>query len=284
MWLRQNNFAARCGSMLMDVSTPSSPKYGQHLSMAQLRELVYDAEAVDAVHAFLDKHKVVDRFEAPNGDYISFRAPIATVQNMFRTKFFTFASAQRSHSLNRALSMTIPDEIASFVSTTTGVIDFPMHAHHASIEAFTADSLKRQTRPGVNPALIAKTYAMPNETDSSTKSDIAVFESLGQSYSPADLDKFLQMFNIPAEKLANVIGTRPPLSTVISRSCQDLMIPLSASPTPTTVLKRILVPLRPHIMYSRILTISRCSVPRWCCPRRPCHLLEHSGTPPNLHS
>lgn len=33
-----------------------SPKFGQHVSFEAMKELVYDAKALETIHAFLDKH------------------------------------------------------------------------------------------------------------------------------------------------------------------------------------------------------------------------------------
>lgn len=50
-----------------------SPLYGDHITFEQLRDLVYDEEALEAIHAFLDEHDVhpAAREEAPNGEYIT---------------------------------------------------------------------------------------------------------------------------------------------------------------------------------------------------------------------
>lgn len=63
---------------------------------------------------------------------------------------------------------------------------------------------------GVTPSVIAKTYRMPNETDATPKADMAVFEALGQSFSPDDLSQFQQQYNLPQQKVKKVIGPNQP--------------------------------------------------------------------------
>lgn len=62
----------------------------------------------------------------------------------------------------------------------------------------------------MTPQLIAKTYRMPNETDATTRANMAVFEALGQSYSPDDLVKFQQLYRLPLQNVSQVIGPNSP--------------------------------------------------------------------------
>jgi tripeptidyl-peptidase-1 len=65
---------------------------------------------------------------------------------------------------------------------------------------------------GMYPALIERTYRMPNETDSTPKADMGVFEALGQSYSEDDLAAFQKQYDIPRQKIKKIIGPNDPSS------------------------------------------------------------------------
>eukprot|EP01128_Nolandella_sp_AFSM9_P004292 TRINITY_DN18_c0_g1_i1.p1 TRINITY_DN18_c0_g1~~TRINITY_DN18_c0_g1_i1.p1 ORF type:complete len:585 (-),score=171.21 TRINITY_DN18_c0_g1_i1:111-1865(-) len=211
VWTRQNNFAAACPSMLMEVSDPASPKYGQHLTFEQIHELTYDAEALNAVHNFLTSHGIPEeaRFEAPNGEYVVVTAPVELVERMFNTEMHTFNSVERESSLTRSEHYTMPAALSGLVHLVTGLNDFPMTALKTSVNRVKVTT-KRQFGAGVVPNTIFKLYNMPNETDATPKADIALFESLGQSFSPSDLQQFQTAYNIPQQKVAKIIGPNSP--------------------------------------------------------------------------
>lgn len=209
IWSRQNNFAADCDSLLMAVSDPDSPKYGKHLSFDELKKLVYDEEALNAIHAYLDRHGIPKsaRFVPPNGEFVKVKAPIATLEKMFAAEFHVFASSARNATLTRSHAYRVPPELAPYVTLITGITDFPMYRKRAEIVSY---SLRRQQPGSVVPKLIAQTYRMPNMTDSTPKADMGVFEALGQSFSPSDLRLFQQKFNIPQQDVKRVVGPNYP--------------------------------------------------------------------------
>lgn len=83
------------GVLLRNLSddTLDSANYGRHLTFEQVRKLVWDQEAIDAVHNFLAEHHIpADHTElAPNGEFIKVKAPIAKLEKMFDSEFHHFA-------------------------------------------------------------------------------------------------------------------------------------------------------------------------------------------------
>jgi len=205
MWSTQNNFAASCGSMLLEVSDPDSPKFGEHLSFEQLKAHVYDRAALKAINMFLDKNGVPAevRETAPNGEFITFEAPVATLEKMFAAEFHNYASPSRLSQITRSHAYTIPAELVAHVQIVQGISNFPMYRHHTQI----ASSPTAGPQPGgMYPALIFKTYRLPNETDPTPKANAGVFEALGQSYSDSDLAAFQKQYNLPRQKVAKIVG------------------------------------------------------------------------------
>jgi len=88
-----------------------------------------------------------------------------------------------------------------------------MYYRHSKIEAYTMKkSVAGPGQGGMYPALIVKTYRLPNETDATPKANMGVFEALGQSYSDADLATFQKQYGLPREKIAKVVGPNDPAS------------------------------------------------------------------------
>jgi len=208
LWTSQKGFAASCPSMLMEVSDPESPKYGQHVSFDKLKELVYDEVALKAINSFLTRHGVSmqAREVAPNGEFVTVTATIAQVEKMFAAEYHVFAS--RNVKIVRSEKHIIPAELVAHVTNVVGISNFPVYRRNTMIHSF---KLARQGG-GVVPSLIASTYRMPNETDSTPKADQGVFEALGQSYSDDDLAMFQQQYNLPRQKVKKVIGPNDPSS------------------------------------------------------------------------
>eukprot|EP01127_Copromyxa_protea_P024021 TRINITY_DN927_c0_g1_i1.p1 TRINITY_DN927_c0_g1~~TRINITY_DN927_c0_g1_i1.p1 ORF type:complete len:467 (+),score=139.64 TRINITY_DN927_c0_g1_i1:3-1403(+) len=207
--LRQNNFGASCPSLLDAVSNPASPSYGEHYSFEQIGELTWDQEAIDAVHLFLRQHNVAKYQSkvAPNGEYITVKAPISTLEKMFSAEFHVFKSESQSTQIVRSESYTIPSHMESYIDLVHGIHNFPLYNKHSKIAG-----LVKAVDGSVTPQLIWKTYNMPNSTDATPLADQAVFEGLGQSYSPADLKQFQKTYKLHEQDIKKVIGPNSPNS------------------------------------------------------------------------
>jgi len=211
--LKQNDFADNCPSMLNDVSNPKSPKYGHYLNFDEIRSLTWNQKAIDAVKSYLSDHGIPSKQQevAPNGEFIRVKAAIGQIEKMFSAKFFHFESVGRQISLVRSPAYTIPSHLSDHITVINGIRNFPMYSKHTMIGA----RIRADPPSGsVTPQLIWSTYNMPNETDSTPLADQSVFESLGQSYSPDDLTKFQETYNLPVQGVAEVIGTNDPSTCV----------------------------------------------------------------------
>jgi tripeptidyl-peptidase-1 len=122
---------------------------------------------------------------------------------MFAAEFHNYASPSRLSQITRSHAYTIPAELEAHVQIVQGVSNFPMYRHNTQI----ASSPAAGPQPGgMYPALIFKTYRLPNETDPTPKANAGVFEALGQSYSDSDLAAFQKQYNLPRQKVAKIVG------------------------------------------------------------------------------
>jgi len=208
LWTKQNNFAASCSSMLMEVSDPDSSKFGQHLSFEALKDLIYDEQAIATIHAFLDKHDVpMDAREvAPNGDWVEVTTDTATVERMFNAEFHDYTSEERKNKITTSLTHVIPAELSEAVTVVTGISNFPMYRRKTKIVSAEVKRDTEQGSQGMYPQLIFKTYRIPNDTTATSKADMGVFEALGQSYAESDLAAFQAKYHLPRQKVAKIVG------------------------------------------------------------------------------
>ncbi|KAF2652973.1 tripeptidyl-peptidase-like protein [Lophiostoma macrostomum CBS 122681] len=102
---------------LMEISTPSHPRYGQHLKRAELKELIKPRdESTDAVLQWLEDSGVADEDVVNDGEWINFVAPVSTAETMMDTTFKTYQSLARTEIQKiRALKYSVPQEVREHI-------------------------------------------------------------------------------------------------------------------------------------------------------------------------
>ncbi|OBT61237.1 hypothetical protein VE03_09669 [Pseudogymnoascus sp. 23342-1-I1] len=103
---------------LLDVSTPDHPKYGQHLSSAELKYMLKPrAESTDSVMSWLDSAKVPAADIKNDGEWINFRATVAQAEELLSTKFYVYKHNEDNKEMIRTLEYSLPSSVASHVLT-----------------------------------------------------------------------------------------------------------------------------------------------------------------------
>jgi tripeptidyl-peptidase-1 len=76
---------------LIEVSDPSHERYGQHLTAAEVADIVRpDAESINQVHAWLAEHGIEDIDYSPAKDWISIAIPIEKAEELLQTTYTKF--------------------------------------------------------------------------------------------------------------------------------------------------------------------------------------------------
>lgn len=101
----------------MDISTPSHPRYGQHLKRHELKELIKPrAESTDTVLSWLSKSGVPAEDVVDDGEWINFVAPVSTAEKMLDTTFKTYQSLVREDIKKiRALHYSVPKVVREHI-------------------------------------------------------------------------------------------------------------------------------------------------------------------------
>lgn len=104
---------------LYQVSDPTHPRYGAHLSKEDVDALIApSSDSVDLVEAWLNHHDVdpsaVQRSSA--GDWLSLSVPVSQAEHMLGTKYSVFFNPSTSTYLVRTTSYSLPKAIHSHVN------------------------------------------------------------------------------------------------------------------------------------------------------------------------
>ncbi|KAK2517567.1 tripeptidyl-peptidase 1 [Columba guinea] len=200
--LRQRG-TARLAQLVRAVSDPRSPRYGQHLSLEQLRDLVQPSSAtLMTVLKWLQGHGVENCGSVATLDFLECRMPASTAERLLPgAEFHRYVKGQRSL-VRSPRPYAVPEELAEHVDFVGGLHRFP-----ADRKAVSRAWAKRDPESGrhggggaafhlgVMPSVIRKRYNMtggdigllPNNSQ-------ACAQFLEQYFHQADLAEFMRLF------------------------------------------------------------------------------------------
>ena len=214
--IRQRNMM-QLTDILHDISNPLSPNYGQHMTGEEVAAMTSNPDARDAVVTYLLAKGAIIVSETLHGEYVKATAPIDTWERMFNTEFFTF---HQSHSdikvdkMTRAERYWIPVEIDQHVESVFNTIQMPTRVvgslpipQSTPLSAeFTVEKAKSNPFADyVTPEKIAAYYNVGTNKGSSSSTQ-AIFSTIGQYFSPADLAYFQSTFSLPAQPVSKNIN------------------------------------------------------------------------------
>jgi tripeptidyl-peptidase-1 len=101
----------------MDISTPSHPRYGQHLKRHELKDLIKPRdESSDTVLSWLESSGVSSEDIVDDGEWINFVAPVSTAEKMLATTFKIYQSLVRDDVKRiRALHYSVPKDVREHI-------------------------------------------------------------------------------------------------------------------------------------------------------------------------
>lgn len=202
-------------SFVDDVSNPHSPSYGKFMTRQQVAERTSNLASTNTVLDFLKANPAVEIVKTSRyGEFVTARAPISVWEAMLSTEFFEIQrinyAGEVIPSVTRALEYQIPEALESHVSAVFKTVQLPP----LSKKGRKASLTRVQANPDgpaviefgtVTPQLLNNYFNIFSNTGNSLSSQ-SVYESLNQTYSPADLTQFQTNFNLPVEAVAKDIG------------------------------------------------------------------------------
>jgi tripeptidyl-peptidase-1 len=210
----------------MDISSPSSPRYGQHLQRKELKDLIKPrAESSDAVMNWLQASGIDARDIANDGEWINFRAPVKRAEEMMGATFKTYQSqVRRDVTKIRSLSYSVPKEIRSHIDMIHPITRFgQLQAERSQVfsegAAITAAAVNATCNSTITPSCLADLYKFADyKIDPSADVTIGVNGFLEQYARYSDFQKFAATYSPKAVgsnfSYTLVAGMYPPLSYV----------------------------------------------------------------------
>eukprot|EP00051_Salpingoeca_urceolata_P021428 m.336287 g.336287 ORF g.336287 m.336287 type:complete len:645 (-) comp19795_c1_seq2:3835-5769(-) len=174
--------------LFWEVSSPSSSKYGQHLSLAEVDALVHPSrEAVNAVEAWLQQYSVDTCKRTSGHGFVTCTVDVATASLMLDTTFVRFTHPQHPGFVVRAAPprlYTVAASVAPYLDFVGGVHRFP-----AVAAAPSPVRPRRASAVGVTPGVLRKRYNITEvgQVESNAQS---VAQFLGQYFHQPDLAEF----------------------------------------------------------------------------------------------
>jgi len=179
--------------VLMSVSDPRSPSYGEHLSNDEVHKLTAPKpEHLAAVENFLKSHGVEGKHATPNGDQITATVSFAVAEKMLSARYLELTHTATGVVANRAVSgYSLPKEVAE-------AVDFVSPAAHVPgvfnpIRSLRSDQNNTADSNNV-PKTLRQLYSVGSATGKAAGNKQAVTAFLGQYYSASDLKQFWSQY------------------------------------------------------------------------------------------
>ncbi|KAM5543738.1 hypothetical protein V8D89_002355 [Ganoderma adspersum] len=199
---------------LLNVSDPSSDKYGQHLSKSEVEALVApSSQSVSAVKAWLQGHGLTATSVSPAGDWLQIDTDVSKANSLLAADFSTFTHAGSGIETVRTLSYSIPAALKDHIDLIHPTTAFPeaikttgltKRAIHEPILPRAADS---QCANGTTPACLQKLYNIPTTPATNSSNTIAVTGRIGNYAHYNWLQSFLQNYRTDMDSATNFTVT-----------------------------------------------------------------------------
>jgi len=208
------NAAANCDSLLMRVSLPDSPEWGQHLSFEEAGQMFRNVAAETRAKQWLRASGISDKEMrvSPHGEFIRVTTTVDKLERLLGARFHHYVDAANpAIRIVRDLDWQMPQRLGLFLDFVSDTRSLPVPRHIARKAIHVSrDTVGKRQSGSVTPQLLQSVYRITLKQPASAQATQSLFESLGQSFSPSDLQSFQQQYNLPTTEVANVIGPNQP--------------------------------------------------------------------------
>ncbi|KAI0064355.1 family S53 protease [Artomyces pyxidatus] len=204
---------------LLDVSTPSSAHYGEHLSKDEVIEYVRPRpETLAAVNSWLAENGLSATSLSPAGDWLGFQTTVEHANELFDTEFTTYTHVKTGEEFVRTLSYSIPAALKGHLELVHPTITFPNPGSNAPLASTPAKIASNYsidaTAPSscntaITPTCVQELYGIPTTLATQKTNQLAVSGFIDQYANSADLKSFLKSY-------------RPDLSSTTTFTLQTL--------------------------------------------------------------
>ncbi|TDL21549.1 family S53 protease-like protein [Rickenella mellea] len=186
---------------LLDVSTPSSALYGQHLTQEEVEAFVKPSpDTVSIVNEWLSANGLSATPISPAGDWLTISIPVSKANALLNAKFTTFNHPETGTSSTLTMAYSIPTELKGHVELVHPTISFPnpfgLPVISAPLKAAPAANVSSDAVPAscattVTPACLQALYGIPTALATQASNKLGVSGFIQQFANQADLKTFL---------------------------------------------------------------------------------------------
>jgi tripeptidyl-peptidase-1 len=203
--------------MLHDVSDPQSINYGKHKTRLEVAELTANLESRDVVVSYLTSIGATVVSETLSGEYVTANAPIRLWEEMFHTEFFTYHQTQAKGHIQkfvRAESYYLPISLDLHIESVFNTVQMPLKVFGGPMISPVIDDIDAKQRKlseiyranFITPDKLKVYYNQSSTTQGSSLSTQAIFATIEQFFSPADLSTFQSNFQPPTQAIFKSVG------------------------------------------------------------------------------
>jgi tripeptidyl-peptidase-1 len=164
--------------MLMERSTPGSPKYGQHMSFEEVGTTFRNAKAEAKALAWLRQGGIAakEMRMTPYGEMIRVTTTIAKLERLLNAKYSVYTAVENSaHRVHRDLDYMLPVHVRSFITSVSDTNLLPVPPSIARRAFSMSQPLDRQSG-NVSPSLLNSFYRITVSGVPSANSTMSLFE------------------------------------------------------------------------------------------------------------
>ncbi|EPT01819.1 hypothetical protein FOMPIDRAFT_1119585 [Fomitopsis schrenkii] len=186
---------------LYDVSTPSSAKYGQHLSKSEAAAFLNPSdESLHAVHAWLADNKIDATTISHGGDWLAISLPVSQANEMLDADFSVYTHEESGTQIIRALQYSIPDDLVGHLQVvhpvTTFLVSPPKPIITSAGRIPVPPKQKRQSACDgeyIDPACLQELYGIPT-AEATNPQPLLVTGYIEEYPSKSDTESFLSTY------------------------------------------------------------------------------------------
>jgi len=185
----------------LDVSDPLSPRYGKHLSRAELRALISaPAHVTERVVTWLreEAHPGEPIEWEDHADHILVKTTVRNVETLFDTTMATFEKRGFDSRVAITQSATMPNQVAQMVSRIYGLANFN------PTFKFTAHRHEARNTPNTDPSLLRSLYNVSSSLQAQSSTLKQAVVAFNDYYDLNSLRAFETNFSLPKASVQNV--------------------------------------------------------------------------------
>ncbi|KAJ7704942.1 family S53 protease [Mycena rosella] len=188
---------------LLDVSHPSSAKYGKHLTKAEVNAFIAPSDAaVKAVQKWLSSHGLVGTPSSSTGHWLSVSVPVSKANTMLSANYQTYEYVASGKTYARTLAFSLPSEVADFIDHIHPTTAFnnpesrgPGLSMTPPASAGTSSASNASCNAAaVTPACLQSLYEIPATSATESSNSILVTGFDSEFARRADLNQFLKRY------------------------------------------------------------------------------------------